>query len=247
MKTNIKSRILALTIFSIAMGMLEAAVVIYLRKLFYSSGFDFPINPIEDQVIAITEILREVATLIMLLGIGYLYGRNFITRFAAFLFSFAIWDIFYYVFLKLLLGWPASLFTWDVLFLIPVTWVGPVLAPVLVSLTMILYAVVFIKADEVSEKPNLSRRSWLIVIVSSVVILVSFTLDPTSYIIKHNGLDGILNLNSDRLFVLMQNYMPEAFNWWIFSIGEIGLLYGIIHYWKRLKIGQDYSKVVINT
>ena len=240
---NNKNRILALTIFSIAMGMLEAAVVIYLRKLFYSNGFDFPVNPIEDSVIVITEILREVATLLMLLGIGYLYGRNFITRFAGFLFSFAIWDIFYYVFLKLILGWPESLFTWDVLFLIPVTWVGPVLAPIIVSFTMILYAFVFIKADEISERPKPRLRSWLIILTSALIILLSFTIDPTTYIIDNSGASGIFNLNADQLFIVMQSYIPQVFNWWIFAVGEIGLLLGIFTYWKQLQIGNNYSIV----
>lgn len=247
MKTNIKPRILALTIFSVAMGMLEAAVVIYLRKLFYDSGFDFPINPIEDHTIALTEILREAATLVMLIGIGYLYGRDFITRFAAFLYSFAIWDIFYYVFLKLILGWPESLFTWDVLFLIPVTWVGPVLAPVLVSFTMILYAFVFIKASEISENTKPDTKSWLTILMFAGVILISFTMDPLFYIIQHHGLESIFYIQSDRLFVLISNYIPSSFNWWVFGIGELGLFYGILRYWKKLKIGQEYNKVVINT
>lgn len=240
---NDKNRILALTIFSIAMGMLEAAVVIYLRKLFYSNGFDFPVNPIEDRVIVITEILREAATLLMLLGIGYLYGRNFITRFAAFLFSFAIWDIFYYVFLKLILGWPESLFTWDVLFLIPVTWVGPVLAPIIVSLTMILYAFVFIKADEISEQAYLKLRQWTVILISSSIILVSFTFDPTAHLLAQNASSDVFNISTDQLFTSMQSYIPKSFNWWIFAVGEIGLLLGIFTYWKQLRIGNDYSIV----
>lgn len=236
-----RRRIIALTLFSIAMGMLEAAVVVYLRKLFYSHGFDFPVSPIEDATIAITEILREAATLIMLLGIGYLYGRNFITRFAAFLFSFAIWDIFYYIFLKVLLNWPESLLTWDVLFLIPVTWVSPVLAPVIVSFTMILYAFVFIKADEISERPNLKPRQWIIILISATIIFISFTLEPTVYIISQNNSSDIFNISSDQLFATMQNYVPQEYNWWIFAAGEIGLLLGIGVYWKQLRIGNDYS------
>jgi membrane protein implicated in regulation of membrane protease activity len=60
---------------------------------------------------------------------------------------FAIWDIFYYIFLWLLIGWPESFFTWDILFLLPVTWVGPVLAPVINSLTMIVLAGLILLAD----------------------------------------------------------------------------------------------------
>ena len=121
------------------MGFLEAAVVVYLREILYPGGFSFPLSPVPASL-ALTEIFREVATLVMLVSIGILAGRKFSTGFAWFIYSFAIWDIFYYIFLKAVLGWPESLMTWDVLFLIPTTWTGPVLTPVLVSLTMILFA-----------------------------------------------------------------------------------------------------------
>ena len=217
-------RILALTIFSIAMGLLETAVVVYLRELFYTDGFSFPLNTIDNQTIVVTEILREAATIIMLIGIGYMFGRNFITRFAGFLYSFAIWDIFYYIFLKMLLNWPESLFTWDVLFLIPVTWVGPVIAPVIVSLTMIIYALVFICKENKGGNFKLNLKDWIIISTSASIILVSFTLDNISYLVNINGIENIFNLSQDQLFAAMENYIPEKFNWWIFGIGELGLL-----------------------
>lgn len=217
-------RILALTIFSIAMGLLETAVVVYLRELFYTDGFSFPLNTIDNQTIVVTEILREAATIIMLIGIGYMFGRNFITRFAGFLYSFAIWDIFYYIFLKMLLNWPESLFTWDVLFLIPVTWVGPVIAPVIVSLTMILYALVFIFKDNKGGNFKLNLKDWIIILTSASIILVSFTLDNISYLVQINGIENIFNLSQDQLFTAMENYIPQKYNWWIFGIGELGLL-----------------------
>src|SRR6201998_1661345 len=108
-----------LTAFSIAMGFLETAVVIYLRKLYYPHGFQFPLVPIDNDI-AMVEFLREAATIIMLLGIGIIAGKNTSQKFGIFIYCFAVWDIFYYVFLKLLLGWPESLFTWDILFIIPV-------------------------------------------------------------------------------------------------------------------------------
>lgn len=219
--------IIALTIFSIAMGFLETAVVVYLRELFYSEGFSFPLNAIDNKTIVITELLREAATIIMLIGIGYIFGRNFITRFAGFLYSFAIWDIFYYIFLKLLLNWPESLLTWDVLFLIPVTWVGPVIAPIIVSLTMILYAFVFIYRDNKTKNFKINLKEWLIIIASACIILVSFTLDNITYLANLNSAENILNLSQDQLFAAMKNYIPIKFNWWIFGIGELGLLGGL--------------------
>jgi hypothetical protein len=225
-------RIIVLTIFSIAMGLLETAVVVYLRELFYSGGFSFPLNTIDNQTIALTEILREAATIIMLIGIGYMFGRDFITRFAGFLYSFAIWDIFYYIFLKLLLNWPESLFTWDVLFLIPVTWVGPVLAPVIVSLTMILYALFFIYKCNKSDNFKLNTKDWILILASASIILISFTLDNITYLVNINGIDNIFNISQNQLFAAMENYIPQKFNWWIFGVGELGLLGGV---YRKLK------------
>ena len=84
------------------MGFLESAVVVYLREILYPEGFAFPLSPIPVSL-AVTELLREVATLIMLVTIGIIAAKRFSTGFAWFIYSFAIWDIFYYVFLKLLL------------------------------------------------------------------------------------------------------------------------------------------------
>jgi hypothetical protein len=228
-----KNNLLALTLFSIAMGLLEAAVVVYLRKLLYNGGFDFPVQPISDTTIAITEIAREAATLVMLLTIAYIYGRNFISRFAAFLFSFAIWDIFYYVFLKVLIDWPDSLLTWDVLFLIPVTWVGPVIAPVLVSFTMILYALIFLKTDREKELAKANGIEWSGFILGALIILLSFTLDPFLHLLAHDAADKAMNLNSEMLMNLMQLYIPEVFDWWIFVVGEVILLLSIAKYALR--------------
>jgi hypothetical protein len=101
------------------MGFLEAIVVVYLRQLYFPEGFDFPLNPIPPKILAI-EWLREITTLVMLVSIGIIAGKNFLQRFSYFLYCFAVWDIFYYVALKLLLNWPPSLLTWDLLFLFPV-------------------------------------------------------------------------------------------------------------------------------
>jgi hypothetical protein len=95
--------LLVVSLFSIAMGLFESAVVIYMREILYPEGFGFPLSPVQPDMM-LTELLREGATIIMLLGIGFLAGRNTSERFAWFLYSFAIWDIFYYVFLRLLTG-----------------------------------------------------------------------------------------------------------------------------------------------
>src|SRR3954466_7524604 len=121
--------------YAIAMGVLEAAVVIYLRKLYFPGGFRFPMNMIGGDIVVV-ELWRELATVVMLASIGALAGRTRSERFALFIYAFGLWDLVYYGFLKLTLGWPESVFTWDILFLLPIPWFGPVLAPCLVALTM---------------------------------------------------------------------------------------------------------------
>src|SRR4051812_22949922 len=90
--------ILWLTLFAIAMGMFESAVVIYLRELFYKDGFSFPLktNPAD---IARIEVFREAATIVMLVASGIIAGNSKLQRFAYFVLAFAIWDLFYYIFL----------------------------------------------------------------------------------------------------------------------------------------------------
>ncbi|MEJ2468684.1 MAG: hypothetical protein P8Y51_06380 [Campylobacterales bacterium] len=115
-----------------AFGYLEAAVVVYLRAIYYPEGFAFPLTLMEGRIFW-TEIGREAATLLVLAATAVLSFPRLQSRMAAFVLLFGVWDIFYYVFLKLLLGWPQSLLTPDILFLIPAPWVGPVYAPLLVS------------------------------------------------------------------------------------------------------------------
>jgi hypothetical protein len=121
-----------LAVFGIAFGYLESAVVVYLRGLAYADGFSFPLKPIPPLILS-AEVGREAATLAILAAVALAPGGAGFLKFARFLFCFGLWDAFYYVGLKILLDWPPSLFTWDVLFLIPVPWSAPVLAPVLVA------------------------------------------------------------------------------------------------------------------
>lgn len=236
MKINIKiskRQILWLIIFSISMGLLEAVVVVYLRELYYPEGFQFPLQPIENYTIALAEFFREAATILMLFGVGYLFGRNFITRFAGFLLSFAIWDIFYYVFLKILLNWPESFFTWDVLFLIPTVWVGPVLAPIIVSFTMIYYAFIFLILDSRNSKLAFGLKNWSFLLIPTFIIFLAFIFDSTFYLIDNYGLYRIFTLTESELFSSLIHYIPTYFNWYIFGAGELGLIAFIIYFWRN--------------
>jgi hypothetical protein len=214
-----------LTAFSIAMGFMETAVVVYLRKLYYPSAFDFPLIPIETSIAA-TEFWREIATLIMLVGAGVIAGKTKAEKFGFFLFCFAVWDLFYYIFLKIILNWPASLFTWDILFLVPVPWVGPVIAPCILSLNMILVA--FIISWRQNQQPTFkipakSHISW---IIGSLTVLLSFLWDYVSFVCTHSH-QALWTLSSENyLFDEVRNYIPMHFQWGIFLPGELFLLYG---------------------
>jgi hypothetical protein len=143
--------LVATAIFGIAFGFVEAAVVVYLRTIL---GF-IPVS--SDQLVQVTNVLpqnlfavefvREIATIVMLGSIGALVGRGFKERFAIFLWAFAFWDIFYYIWLLYLVKWPSSLMTSDVLFLVPVPWLSQVWFPILVSLLSIFAVVLSVKND----------------------------------------------------------------------------------------------------
>ena len=96
---------------------------------------------------------------------------------AAFVITFGTWDITFYVFLKVLLGWPASVFTWDILFLIPVPWVGPVLAPVLVSAVMIAAGVWQLRAQALGKAVRIGAAQWSGIMAGAVIIVIAFAMD----------------------------------------------------------------------
>jgi hypothetical protein len=226
-----------ITIFSIAMGYLETAVVVYLRALYYPSGFGFPMKTI-DHGNAVTEFWREVATIIMLYSAGWLAGKNKAERFAWFMYSFAIWDIFYYVFLKALINWPDSLLTWDILFLIPVPWVGPVLAPCLVCLAMIGLAFLMIYFSHKGMKANLVRSERLLIITGCLIIVISFIKDYLGNLSIHHDFNIWTPVSQSQLFADFMNFVPETYSWWLFSLGEICILSAITLYIVRVKSKQ---------
>lgn len=143
------ARLVATALYATAMALVEATVVVYLRALYYPERFLLPATrrfvyfyrgeppgllPALTPLHVRMEIAREAATLVMLAAVAWLAGSSRRDRAAYFLFAFGLWDIFYYVFLWLALRWPPSLGTIDLLFLLPVPWVGPVWMPLLASL-----------------------------------------------------------------------------------------------------------------
>lgn len=217
------------TLFAVAMGLLECVVVVYMRLLYYPHGFSFPLAPMEPYVIGV-ELLREFATLVMLLAIGMIAGRSSAGRMAWFVYAFAIWDLFYYVFLKVLLGWPESLLTWDLLFLIPVTWVGPVIAPVINSLCMILLAVVILTG----KISRLKVTEWLLLVAGSVVVIVAYTEVYLQHMLSRFTPAELFDVSRSReLIEYGCALIPGGFPWLLFAAGVAVHLAAILMIWRR--------------
>lgn len=227
-------KLLIVSFFAIAMALLETAVVIYLREIMYPGGFEFPLAPIHPNIV-LTEILREAATLIMLICIGLLAGKTFSQRFAWFIYSFAIWDIFYYVFLWVLIGWPESLMTWDVLFLIPATWTGPVLTPLLLTAVMIFFALIILYFAEKGINTMILLVEWIGILIGVVVLVFAFILDYLEHMLQAFSFGELLNMGNPLLREQAQTYIPGSFPWLIYTIGLLIMLSAILVYGFRLK------------
>ncbi len=131
---------------------------------------------------ALTEFLRELATMVMLLAPAALVTEKWLERFAWFCFGFGVWDIFYYVFLKALLGWPATWLDRDVLFLVPVVWVGPVLAPCIISLGLITLACILLRKRYLDPGFRPHPAQWASLVLCGALFLYTFVEEPLRFI-----------------------------------------------------------------
>ena len=215
-------------IYSIAMGFLEAVVVIYLRKISYPHGFQFPLAILPPKMYLI-ELSREFATLVMLVTLALLAGKNKLEQFAYFLFAFAIWDIVYYAGLKLLLNWPPSFMTWDILFLIPIPWISPVLAPVISSLSMILLAFGITQGQQKIHTFRIRLFEWELIITGAFVVFSAFIWNYASFL---SGI-GFPDITKAQLQAAQARFTPQNFHWSLFILGEALISIAIITIWKR--------------
>ena len=195
-----------LALFAVAMAYLEAAVVVYLRAIYYPEGFAFPLVDM-GALVYLVEIGREIATVVMLWAVAHLTGASRYDRLARFAYLFGVWDIGYYLWLKVTLDWPGSLFDWDVLFLIPIAWIGPVLAPVLVALLMIAGGAWAMR----SECIRMDRWSWVGGLIGCGLGLYAFMED----IGRALGAGGAEAVGA---------FIPTHFNWAIFALGYLFML-----------------------
>jgi hypothetical protein len=199
-KNSFTKRLIWLIIFSAAMAYLESAVVVYLRALYYPNGFEFPLKVIPSEMLGI-EIGREAATLLMLIAIGFLFSNTAPGRFATICVAFGVWDIFYYFWLVVFIKWPESLLTWDLLFLIPAPWIGPVIAPILVSICLIIAGIIILQKESRGLRFHPPWWSWAVEIIAGLLIICTF----------------LWNLPA-----VIDESMPTVFPWWIFLLGLIG-------------------------
>lgn len=230
----VKRNIIFLTAFSIAMGFMEAVVVVYLRQLYYPGGFEFPLRPALQGLSL--EYLREISTVVMLVAVSMAAGRSTYDRFSYFLYCFGIWDIFYYVWLKALLDWPQSLLTWDVLFLIPVVWVGPVAAPIICAATMVTYAGFILHFLSKGRPVKITLPAWGTMTLGIFSVFITFIGDFTKIIIREGFLLKLSSLAEDpHFYEAMAGYIPTAYNWALFVLGEGLILCSLAIFLKRMK------------
>ena len=222
---NFKRKLILVFVFAIAMGFLESVVVVYLRYMFYQSGFKFPMTVIPNSILN-AELVRELCTIVMIVAVSWLAGKNRTQRFSYFLFSFAVWDILYYIGLKLFLDWPQSFFTWDILFLIPVPWVGPVLAPVICSVTMIILSIIMLYGEPNNIK--LKKREWILIYLGALIIFISFVWDYSGMILSGK-------LNSESISQITSTYIPQYYRWDFFTIGMLIIWIALILMISRIR------------
>ena len=196
-----KGQLLTVAVFAAAMAWVEATVVLDLRVL-VDRLQPYQPEPLPDfGGLGGAEIVREAATLVMLLAVGWLAGKRGRTMFAYSAFAFGVWDISYYIFLVPLTGWPASFLDWDILFLIPVPWWGPVIAPVGISLLLIAGGTLMILLDRHGREACFSGWVWLPALGGIGLVLYSF-------------MEASLGATANAWEVL-----PMDFNWPVFLSG----------------------------
>jgi hypothetical protein len=201
-------------VFAIAMAWVEAASVFYIRALVdriepYQAD---PLPPdAMNGALGTVELWREAATLVMIVTLGVLAGRTWRRRAGYAALAFGAWDIFYYLFLRLISGWPRTLLDWDILFLLPLPWWGPVLAPVSIALVMILWGTLATQSDGATDAP----WAWALASFGIVLALAVFMIDTGRAL--PDGRDAVLQV------------LPTTFNWPLFWVAVLLIASPALH------------------
>ena len=213
-KTFIK--IFWVSVFSIAMAYLEAAVVVCLRRVYGITDLILQVPPFDAQIAAI-EVGRELVTLLMLLSVGWIAGKTFQSRVAFAFITFGLWDIFYYIWLRVFIGWPQSIMEPDLLFLIPLPWWGPVLSPILIALLMVIGGIFAVIKTEKNQALHIDAWFWVCLITGGLILLYTFMAD------------ALMTLPTD--ISTLSSLKPSQFNWPLYFLG-FGL--DVIAIWRMM-------------
>jgi hypothetical protein len=198
--------------FAIAMAWVEAASVFYIRAL-VDRIEPYQANPLPvNEVLGNVELWREASTLVMIGTLGLLAGRTWQRRAGYAALAFGAWDIFYYVFLRLMSGWPRTLLDWDILFLLPLPWWGPVLAPLSIALVMIVWGTLATQSGNAAAD---SRWSWLLGWVGITLALGVFMVDAWRAL--PGGREAVLQV------------LPTTFNWPLFGVAWLLMALPALH------------------
>jgi hypothetical protein len=191
-------------IFAVAFAWVESAVVFYIRThVNRLEPYQADPLPLIGELGPV-ELVRELATMIMLFTVGVLAGKTWRARWGYAAIAFGVWDIFYYVFLKVMYGWPHSPLDWDILFLLPLPWWGPVLAPVLIAVLMISWGTLVTQFER-NHPPVLSNgRVWIVTFLGMFLSLYVFMTDTLR--VAGQGTEVI------------RNVLPVTFNWPLFIV-----------------------------
>ena len=203
-KSETLTRYFTVVVFAIAMAWMESAVVFYIRthvdriEPYQADPLPLigPLGPVE--------LVRELATMLMLFTVGVLAGKTWRARWGYTLVAFGVWDIFYYVFLKIMCGWPQSLLDWDILFLLPLPWWGPVLAPVLIALLMVAWGTLATQFERAPTTGWSNLATWAMNISGILLALYVFMTDSIQV--------------ADQGVGVIRKVLPTEFNWPLFLV-----------------------------
>lgn len=221
-------------IFAVSFAWIESSVVVYLREIFFEGGFSFPLvvkweegKRLVHPLVRI-EFFREIATLIVLWATGWVAGKNRLQKFGFFLIAFGIWDIFYYIWLYVMVQWPESLTTWDLLFYVPLPWVGPVITPIMIALSMGMAGSFMIYFDNRGYDLRWRCYDMVVELGCALLMILAFCWDWKN----------ILQIPGD----IERTGVPNPFAWWLFLPSY---LFSAVYFFVRLQrfIAKGHSEI----
>ena len=207
-----RTRWIIVVAFAIAMAWMESASVYYIRSLIDRIE-PYQANPLPlNESLGYVELWREAATLVMISMVGMLAGRTWRRRIGYAAVTFGAWDVFYYVFLRPMSGWPNTLLDWDILFLLPLPWWGPVLAPVSIAVVMIVWGTLATQSRDDTPEP---RWTWALAGAGIALALGVFMTDAWQAL--PGGHEAVMRV------------LPTAFNWPMFWVALLLMASPVMH------------------